>query len=29
MLTVVPWLIDPRVLIDVEAWAAKPMDGED
>jgi 2-iminobutanoate/2-iminopropanoate deaminase len=29
MLTVVPGLIDPRVLIDVEAWAAKPMDGED
>jgi enamine deaminase RidA (YjgF/YER057c/UK114 family) len=27
MLAVVTQMIDPRILIEIEAWAAKPIDG--
>lgn len=29
MLTVVPSLINPRILIEIEAWAARPVDADD
>jgi enamine deaminase RidA (YjgF/YER057c/UK114 family) len=27
MVAVVTQMIDPRILIEIEAWAAKPIDG--